>query len=80
MIIGQGRDLLGELGIIINLNDHTVIWDIDNIPMKNRDTSTLSSVEALIEVYTLRDEYSQAAEILDAENKSASLDDVIKTC
>jgi hypothetical protein len=29
---------------------------------------------------TLRDEYSQATRILDAEYKPASLDDVIKTC
>jgi hypothetical protein len=63
MIIGQGRDLLGELGIIMNFNDHTVTWDTDTIPMKDR--GTLSSVEALVEVYmianepqTLRDEYS----------------------
>jgi hypothetical protein len=42
--------------------------------MKDRDTYTLSSVEALIEVYmianephTLRDEYSQTTKILDAE-------------
>jgi hypothetical protein len=28
----------------------------------------------------LRDEYSQATKILDAEYKPASLDDVIKTC
>jgi hypothetical protein len=48
---------------------------------------TLSSVEALIDVYmivnepqTLRDEYSWATKILDAEYKPASLDDVIKTC
>jgi hypothetical protein len=31
MIIG--RDLLAELGIIINFNDHTVNWDTDTIPM-----------------------------------------------
>jgi hypothetical protein len=49
MIIG--RDLLGELGIIMNFNDHTVTWFTDIIPMKDRDTSTQSSVEALIEVY-----------------------------
>jgi hypothetical protein len=60
------RDILGELGIIMNFNDHTATWDIDTIPMTDRDTRTLSSVEALIEVYmstnepqTLRDEYSQ---------------------
>jgi hypothetical protein len=57
--------------------------------MKDRDTCTQSSVEALIEVYmianepqTLRDEHSRATKILDAEYKHvpASLDDVIKTC
>jgi hypothetical protein len=83
----MGRDLLGELGMIMNFNDHTVIWNTDTIPMKDRDTGTLSSVEALIEVYmianepqTLRDEYSRATKILDAEYNPASLDDVIKTC
>jgi hypothetical protein len=35
----------------MNFNDHTVTWDTDTIPMKDRDTCTLSSVEALIEVY-----------------------------
>jgi hypothetical protein len=37
MIIG--RDLLAELGIIMNFNDHTVTWDTDTIQMKNRDTT-----------------------------------------
>jgi hypothetical protein len=35
----MGRDLLGELGIIMNFYDHTVTWDIDAIPMKDRDTA-----------------------------------------
>jgi hypothetical protein len=42
------RDLLGELGIIMNFNDHMVTWDTDTIPMKDR--GTLSSVQALIEI------------------------------
>jgi hypothetical protein len=33
-----------------------------------------------IEPQTLRDEYSKATKILDAEYKPESLDDVIKTC
>jgi hypothetical protein len=81
------RDFFAELGIIMNFNDHTVIWDTDTIPMKDRDIGTLSSVEALIEVYmianepqTLRDEYSRDTEILDAEYMPASLDGFIKTC
>jgi xylose isomerase len=35
----MGRDLLGELGISMNFNDHTVTWDTDTIPMKDRDTA-----------------------------------------
>jgi hypothetical protein len=63
------------------------ILTTDTIPMKDRENSSLSSVEALIEVYTsenephtLRDEYSRATKIIDAEYKPASLGDVIKTC
>jgi hypothetical protein len=36
MIIG--RDLLGELGIIMNFNDRMVTWDTDTITMKDRDS------------------------------------------
>jgi hypothetical protein len=39
MIIGQGGDLLRELGIIMNFNDHTFTWYTDTIPMKDRDTA-----------------------------------------
>jgi hypothetical protein len=46
-----GRDLLGESGIIMNFNDHTVTWDTDTIPINDRDTNTLSLVDALIEAY-----------------------------
>jgi hypothetical protein len=49
----------------MNFNEHTVTWDTDTIPMKDRDTCNLSSLEALIEVYmsanepqTLTGEYS----------------------
>jgi hypothetical protein len=74
----------------MNFNDQTVNWHTDNIPMKDRDTCTLLPAEALIDIYLstnepdhpqmLRDEYSQATEIIDAEYKqiSLSLDDVIK--
>jgi hypothetical protein len=68
----------------MNFNDHTVNWDTNTIPIKDR--GTLSSVEALVAVYmttnepqTLRDEYSRVIKILDAENKPVSLDDIIKT-
>jgi xylose isomerase len=35
----QAQMILGELGIIMNFNDHTVTWDTDTIPMKDRDTA-----------------------------------------
>jgi hypothetical protein len=69
----------------MNFNDHTVTWDTDTIPMK--DSGTLSTIEALIELHmsankpqTLRDEYSWVTQILDADYEPARLDDVIKTC
>jgi hypothetical protein len=47
----------------MNFNDHTITWDTDTIPIKDR--CILSPVEALLEIYlsanepqTLRDEYS----------------------
>jgi hypothetical protein len=36
MIMGINRDFLGELGIIMIFNDHSIIWDTDTIPMKDR--------------------------------------------
>jgi hypothetical protein len=44
MIMGQGDHLLGELGIIMNFNDHTVTWDTDTIPMKDRDIEIQHSI------------------------------------
>ena len=46
MIIGL--EILGELGIISNLNDKVIIWDRGNILMKNR--STLKTQESLMNV------------------------------
>jgi hypothetical protein len=40
----------------MNFNDHTVTWYTETIPVKDRDTCTLSSVEALIEVYMSENE------------------------
>jgi hypothetical protein len=39
----MGRDLLGELGIIMNFNDHTVTCDTDTIPMKDRNLLSIIS-------------------------------------
>jgi hypothetical protein len=67
----MGRDLLGKLGIILNFNDHTVTWDTDTIPMKDR--GTLNTQDALLEVYlasnepqSLVNEFSRSTKILDA--------------
>jgi hypothetical protein len=59
--------------ISMNFNDHTVIWDTDSIPMKDRDPIQHTYIQSLIEVHLsanepqkLRDEYSRATKILDA--------------
>jgi hypothetical protein len=35
----MGRDLLGELSIIMNFNDHTVTWDTDSVHYSNERQS-----------------------------------------
>jgi hypothetical protein len=71
----------------MKFNDQTITWDTETFPIKDRDTYTLSSVEALIEVYmsanepqTLKVECTLDTKILDAEYKHehSSLDDFIK--
>jgi hypothetical protein len=59
---------------MMNFKDQMIIWDTDTIPIKDRVTCTLSSVEDLIEVYKsanepqmLRNEYSRSTKILDVE-------------
>jgi hypothetical protein len=39
MIIDNQRRSPWRIGIIMNFNDHTVTWDTDTIPMKDRDTA-----------------------------------------
>jgi hypothetical protein len=54
MDIGQERDILGELGIIMSFNDQTVTWDTAgycHYSNEGQRYSTLSSAKALIEVY-----------------------------
>jgi hypothetical protein len=38
-LFSMEQNLLGESGIIMNFNDHTVTWDIATIPLKDRDTA-----------------------------------------
>jgi hypothetical protein len=83
MIIG--RDLLVELGIILNFNSHSVTWDTDSIPMK--DSGTLNTQEVILEVYlasneskSLVDEFSRSTKILDSEYKPAVLEEVTQIC
>jgi hypothetical protein len=47
---------IGELGKIMNFNDHKVIWNTGINPMKDRDYSALSSADALIGVYMSENE------------------------
>ena len=83
MIIG--RDLLGELGIILNFNDHTVTWDTGTIPMKDR--GTLNTQVSLLEIYlasneptSLVDKFSPSTKLLDAEYNPADLKEVTQMC
>jgi hypothetical protein len=38
-LMAMKQHIVGELGVIMNFNDHTVTWDTDTIPIKDRDTA-----------------------------------------
>jgi hypothetical protein len=69
MIIG--RDILTELGMILNIQDIIVSWDTDILPLRVK--RNLETLKLLTEVhltanepYLLEDEYPQSTKILDA--------------
>jgi hypothetical protein len=71
MIIG--RDLLTELGMIINFQDKTVSLDTDTISI--REKGNLKALKLLTKVYLttnepklLKDAYSHSNKMLDAEH------------
>ena len=85
MIIVHDHHHLGELGIILGFNDHTVTWNTDTISMKDR--GTLNSQESTVEDYlastepqSLVDKFSRSTKILDSEYKTAILEEVTQMC
>ncbi len=77
MIIG--RDLLQELGIVLNLKENTIIWD-DSITMMKGNDNSLKSVNSIENSKLLQDDTSRMKSILEAKYEAANLDEVSKSC
>ena len=77
MIIG--RDLLQELGIVLNFKENTIIWD-DSITMMQGNDNSLKSVNSIENSKLLQDATSRMKSILEAKYEAANLDEVSKSC
>ena len=73
-----GRDLLTELGIIIDFKNNVSIWDNAEVPMKEREC-TIDSAFHIPEEH-LDTELDRVKRILDAKYEPADLEEVVDKC
>ena len=86
MIIG--RDLLSQLGIILDFNGQTMMWDESTIKMKEYEDllDILSPInefywhEEIYESQALNEASSRLKKILDAKYEPAYLDKIARYC
>ena len=76
-----GRDLLQELGIILNFQNATVQWEHAICPMKSTDKKTNYSIQAAIEdSKSLKDATTRMKQILEAKYEPADIKAVVNSC
>ena len=76
-----GRDLLQELGIILNFQNATIQWEHAICPMKSTDKKTNYNIQAAIEdSKSLKDATSRMKQILEAKYEPADIKEVVNSC
>ncbi len=76
-----GRDLLQELGIILNFQHNSIQWEHAIAPMKSTDKQTNYNIHATIEdSKALQEATSRMRQILEAKYEPANLKEVVKSC
>jgi predicted aspartyl protease len=77
MIIG--REILKELGILLNFKDETIEWDGVIIPMKPEEATPENSF-AIKDSATLDDATERMKKILDAKYEAADINNIVTSC
>ncbi len=77
MIIG--RDLLQELGIVLDFANETVTWDGQNLPMKSVDAQPDAAILANDED-RIEDEVERIKKIVDAKYEKANIPEIVAGC
>jgi gag-polyprotein putative aspartyl protease len=74
-----GRDLLQDLGIVLNFKDNTIVWDDSIIAMQGNVISpdALNNIE---ESETMYDATSRMKRIIEAKYEAANLNEIAKDC
>jgi len=82
MIIGN--DLMTKLGIIINFNDKTILWENTAVPLKERgflqtEDNTQMVYELVSQPVIIRDAEKRHESILDADYSAVDIDTTVQT-
>ena len=76
-----GRDLLQELGIILNFQDNSIQWEHAVAPMQSTDKECIYNLHAAIEdSKSLQDATTRMKHILEAKYEPANLKEVVNSC
>ena len=77
----MGRDLLQELGIILNFQDATIQWEHGICPMKSTDKKTTYQINAaIVDSKPLQEATTRMKQILEAKYEPANLHEVVNSC
>jgi hypothetical protein len=79
MIIG--RDLLQELGIVLNFNEQSIMWDYATVPMMNYRSDNTDSLDNFdTDSRPVAEATDRMKRILEAKYEAADLDAVVSEC
>lgn len=78
MIIG--RDLLQELGVVLNFSEQTIVWDYATVPMKADSNESNSCCNIEDEGVSVTQATKRMKSILEAKYEAANLDTIVSEC
>ena len=75
----MGRDLLSTLGITLNFQNESIIWDETVIPMKDMD-ATVETAYHIEDSASMQEAMARIKKILDAKYEPAGLTEIASSC
>lgn len=75
-----GRDLLQDLGIMLNFKDQTIQWEHGTVPMPSNDSPTMDLININSESQPVIEATNRVKAIIEAKYEKANLPEIVKLC